>query len=273
MRRAGPACVARTPGPALALLYVAVAAATGALLPGARVLFDGFAPPPPYNYVSPPPELASSNFPPRPARTSVVLDAATGTAAVNVSTEDAQALVTLPAGAIAPNAEDTAVAVELLPLAPSGLGALPPDLRPVGNAYQLGLAYQPSGTAVGTVATGATVALTGATPGDTLLFSADGQSWQRVAGRPFGSTHGMTGPVQGPGYYLVAASPAVTVPTTAGGGGGRGGGGTASLVVGVVLVAVGLGGWVAYLVQRKRERARKERERQQRRQQARRRKR
>ncbi|MFP5317633.1 MAG: hypothetical protein ACLGI2_04990 [Acidimicrobiia bacterium] len=248
----------RRAGPVLALLYAAVAAATAALAPHVgRPLFDGFAPPPPYNYVEPPPELRSSNFPPRAATTSVVLEEG-GTAAINVSTEDAQAIVTLPAGAVPPNpdGDDQSVTVGLLPLAPSALPPLPPELRPASNVYQLALTYQPSGTPVGAggLAAGATVALTGGLLGDTLLYSADGQAWQRVPARPFGNTHGMTGPVQGPGYYLVAASPAVPPPTITTEDGAGGGGMQA---IGVALVAGGLVGAAFYVRNRRQERRRR----------------
>lgn len=230
----------RRAGLALALLYAAAAAATGALVPGARPLFDGFAPPPPYRYVSPPPELAATNQPPVSARTSVPLGEG-GSEAANASTADAQALVTLPAGAVAPHEEDAAVLVALVPRAPGALAPLPPALRPVSNAYQLELSYQPSGAAA-EVGSRAMVALTGATLGDTLLFSADGAAWQVVEGaRPFGHTHGMTGPAQGPGYYLVAASPAVTPPTTSG---EDGGGVSPLLAAAVALALVGGGGWL-----------------------------
>ena len=86
------------------------------------------------------------------------------------------------------------MAVEGFPLAPRA-SPRPPDLRPVSNVYRLDLACQPSGTAVGTgaVAPGATVALTGATQGGTMLLSAGGQARARVAAQPFGNTHGVVG--------------------------------------------------------------------------------
>ena len=246
----------RRAGLALALLYAAVAAATSTLAPGVgRPLFDGFAPPPPYNYVSPPPELASSNVPPQPARTAVALGEA-GSEAINVSTADTQAIVTLPAGAVGANPPDTSVAIELVPRAPATLGPLPPGLRAIGNAYQLALVYQPSGTAVaGGLAPTATVALTGATQGDTLLFSPDGQAWRTVPGRPFGNTHGMTGPAQGPGYYLVAASPAVAPPTTAAAPGGEDGASGAAGALGAALVAGGVVGGGALVWRRRQQQA------------------
>lgn len=262
MRRAGPAGAARKPGLALALLYAVVAAVTHVLVPEAgRPLFDGFAPPPPYNYVSPPPELAAGNFPAQPARTAVTLGEG-GSEAINVSTPDAQAIVTLPAGAIAAHPPDTSVAVELIPQAPATLGPVPPDLRPVGNVYQLGLTYQPSGTAVAAVAPSVTVALTGATQGDTLLYSPDGQAWQTVPARPFGNTHGMTGPAQGPGRYLVAASPAVKEVAPFRAEEDEGGGLTGALIAALVTGALAGGGALVWRKVAREEQARKARERQ-----------
>ena len=253
----------RRTGLALAVLYAVVAAVTSVVAAGVgRPLFDGFAPPVPYRYVNPPPELAADNEPPQSAETTITLEEG-GSEAANASTTDAQVIVALPTGAIPANPPDTAVDLRLVPLAPEGLGPLPPDLRAVSNAYQLVLTYQPSGSPVTTVATSATIALTGASQGDTLLYSADGREWRTTAARPFGNTHGMTGPVQGAGYYLVAASPAVTTTTVAGTGGGSGG---AAIGVTAVVALAAMGVAAYSMMKRRQSKQAQARSRQQRRQ-------
>ena len=65
-----------------AVLYVAGTALSGSLGPLARrPLLDGFAPPQPYRWVSPPPNLAAGNKPPASAVVSLQLDPQTGSEA------------------------------------------------------------------------------------------------------------------------------------------------------------------------------------------------
>lgn len=244
----------RAPGPwrtglALAAAYGAVAVATGVLVTGAdRPLFDGFAPRAPYRWVKPPPELASTNQPPQSAERTIPLTEQ-GSEAANASTTDAQIILTLPGGSIPPHPPDTAIALRLTPLDPGTLAPLPPGLRAVANAYQVALAYQPSGTTVSGVAPAAILALTANTRGDVLLYSPDGQSWQQAPSRPFGGTDGLTASFRGPGYYLVTASPAVRATTTPDGGGGTG---SSILTAAVVALAAGaVVGGVSFLRRRR----------------------
>jgi hypothetical protein len=237
-------------GLALAAAYGAVAFATGLLATGGdRPLFDGFAPRAPYRWVRPPPELAPTNQPPQSAERTIPL-AEQGSEAANASTTDAQIILTLPGGSVPAHPPDTAVALRLTPLDAGTLAPLPPGLRAVANAYQVAMAYQPSGTEVSNVAPAAILALTANTRGDVLLYSPDGQSWQQTPSRPFGGTDGLTGSFRGPGYYLVTASPAVRATTTPGGGGS--GTGSSILVAAVVALAAGaVVGGVAFLRQRR----------------------
>ena len=203
-------------GTGLALLYVVVAALTAQLssrpvLP----LFDGFAPPTPYSWVNPPPERAGDNVAPKPVEREVPLGPE-GVAATNASTDDAQAIVGLDKGSVPANPPDTAVKVRIIPDDAGALGPLPTGLRAVSNAYRVELAYVPSGTAVDRLATKGTVALTAADTGDRMLFSADGQTWQEVAFRPYGQDHGLFTELETPGWFVVASS----MSATAGDGGG-----------------------------------------------------
>jgi hypothetical protein len=133
------------PGLLLAAIYVVAVMVTGraGLLP-VRPLFDGQAPVPPYRWVDPPPEFAEANVPPEPVEVSIELSDQ-GTRAASFGTPDAQALVTLPAGAVPPAAGEAAALVSVGPVDPDEVGPPPSDLRFDGNAYRIEITYQPSG--------------------------------------------------------------------------------------------------------------------------------
>ena len=194
---------------ALALLYTVVALVTSALssrpvLP----LFDGFAPPVPYNWVSPPAELAASNSAPKGIEREVTLGAE-GTDSTNVSTEDGQMIVGLDKGSVPPLQPETAAKVTIAPLDPATLGPLPAGLRAVSNAYRVVLRYVPSQADIPRLTVKGTVALTAAEAGDRLLYSSDGAQWQEREFRPFGQDNGVFSELETGGYFLVASS---TVP-------------------------------------------------------------
>jgi hypothetical protein len=204
-------------GAGLALLYVVVAALTAQLssrpvLP----LFDGFAPPTPYAWVNPPPERAGDNTPPKAASREFTLGPE-GAPASNASTDDAQAIVGLNQGSVPAHPPDTAVRVGIVPGDAGAVAPLPAGLRAVSNAYRVELTYLPSQTPVARLGAKGTIALTGAETGDRLLFSADGQAWQELAFRPYGQDHGLFTELETPGWYVIAASPALG----AGAGGGE----------------------------------------------------
>jgi len=197
-------------GAGLGLLYVVVAAVTSQLssrpvLP----LFDGFAPPTPYAWVNPPPERARDNVSPKAAERELTLGP-DGAPASNAATDDAQAIVGLNAGSVPAHPPDTAVKVRIVPEDAGRLGPLPPGLRAVSNAYRIELAYVPSQTPLSRLAPKGTVALTAAETGDRLLYSPDGQVWQELPFRPFGTDHGLFAEMEAPGWYVVAASTAAT---------------------------------------------------------------
>jgi len=196
-------------GAGLALLYVVVAALTAQLssrpvLP----LFDGFAPPTPYAWVNPPPERAGDNVVPKPVERDFTLGP-DGAPASNAATDDAQAIVGLNAGSVPANPGDTGVKVRIIPGDAGALAPLPEGLRAVSNAYRVELAYTPSETPVTRLPTAGTMAMTGADRGDRMLYSADGQAWREVAFRPYGQDHGVFPELEAPGWFVVAASPAV----------------------------------------------------------------
>lgn len=221
----------RRAGAGLAFLYVVVALVTNHLssrpvLP----LFDGFAPPTPYAWVNPPPERAGDNVVPQPVEREFAL-APDGVPASSATTDDAQAIVGLDKGSVPAAAPDTAVVVRLVPTDAGTLGPLPPGLRAVSNAYKVELRYVPSQTPITRLAVKGTVALTAADAGDRLLYSADGQSWQERAFRPYGQDHGLFSELEEVGWFLVASS---AQPESAGGDGGS------DVLRGVFLVVLAL---------------------------------
>ena len=194
-------------GLAAGALYAVVAVSTllladRPLLP----LFDGLAPPPPYRWVKPPPELASSNEQPASITREAPLGPE-GSPFLNVTPEDAQAVVVMEAGAVAANPPDTSVRVAVTPHDSGTLGGLPPGLTAVSNAYEVAITYQPSG-AVPTLRAGvaSSVALTAAGFSDVMLYSPDGASWtRRPDPEPLLGGHGLKATLEAPGYFLVTS--------------------------------------------------------------------
>lgn len=132
-------------GAASAALYVAVAGlwAHWGLAPG-RLLYDGVAPPPPYQWVRPPRGLARDNRPPEPGTGTVSCRSGRSVSAT-VTTGDAQATVSLGEGAVQPAAGRIVVRVALTPLDPQTIAPAPQGLQFDGNAYRIEARYEPSG--------------------------------------------------------------------------------------------------------------------------------
>lgn len=227
-----------TTGAVIAVVYLVTAGITLQLGPRRlRPLFDGFAPPPPYNWVKPPPEFADANQKPSgsTSRVSLVGDSSQTT---GTGTPDGQALVTLPAGAIPARPGATEAELKLEPLDAGTLVALPEGLQAHSNAYRLTATYQPNGAPIASFAKPGSVALTAATAVTTLLYSADGRSWQTIPSKAFGQNPGLTGALAAPGYVVVAGgrSPTTAPPSTSSPSN------RALLIVGIALVVVGVGG-------------------------------
>lgn len=222
-------------GGVLVAVYIAVAAATASWAPGRlRPLFDGFGSHPgQYNWVNPPREFAAGNQRPEDVETLLEFDAS-GSKQSSAGPGDGQIAVTLQPGALAAHPPDTEAALTLTPEDASTLGALPAGLRPESNAYRVGIVYEPSGTKVTSLDKPSSIGLIAAAPTDTLLYSADGTSWETVEGQPLTTgANGITGSFAATGYYLAASKGALRALS---GGPGSGGGGATVLV----LVAVGV---------------------------------
>jgi hypothetical protein len=134
-------------GVGAAALYVVVALASirGWGLPP-RPVFDGFAPPAPYNWVDPPPEFEAENK--APAGGELTFQTARSAGAQTVATDDAQALVSIPSGAFDSVTGTETVTVSITPVDPLELGQPPAGLRLDGNAYRVEARNPKSGTEV-----------------------------------------------------------------------------------------------------------------------------
>jgi hypothetical protein len=215
-------------GIGIAVLYLAGAALSGrASLLARRPLLDGLAPPVPYRWVKPPPDLAASNKAPASLRVSVELTA-TGSRLGAFSTSDGQLNLVLSEGAVPASQGQTSVAVSIDPVDPATLGPAPSGLIVAGNAYRIQASYRPSGGKVTALGGRSSVGLVYpllatavADPsGHLVLASADGRSWQRLRSTDTPGTHQVSAELDTTGYVAAAVPPAGA--GDGGGGNGRG---------------------------------------------------
>jgi hypothetical protein len=108
-----------------------------------RILYDGLVPLPPYRWVHPPPSRARDNRPPLPGAGTISLGPPSQ--AVEVSTDDDQALVTFPRGIVAPRPGESSVKITIVPLDPVSVAPAPNKSRFDGNAYRIEARYAASG--------------------------------------------------------------------------------------------------------------------------------
>jgi hypothetical protein len=135
-------------GLAVVATYALLAAISGRLSPLARgPLLDGIGPSQPYRWVSPPPDLASTNVQPSSGVFTLELDA-NGVRPKVFVTSDNQVTINVPAEAIAPHADDHSVELTVNPADPATLSPPGAGLASYGNVYRIQATYRPSGTKV-----------------------------------------------------------------------------------------------------------------------------
>ena len=201
-------------GVAVVAFYFASAWFSGHLSPLARrPLLDGLAPPTPYRWVDPPPELASTNLAPAPGTFRVELGNRGSLTAV-LTTTDAQVTLILPKGSFAPAEDGRAVEVSIEPLAASEVDPPPPPLEIEGNVYRLEATYLPSNEPA-ELAAEARVVLTypfstGVHPGNTVMHSTDGITWTTVDTNDLPSIQQADAPIDPLGYVAVARDTTAT---------------------------------------------------------------
>jgi hypothetical protein len=202
-------------GVGIVALYLAGAAVSGrASILTRRPLLDGLAPPTPYRWVQPPPDLAASNKPPASTRFTLELTAE-GSQLGAFSTSDGQINLVLSQGAVPPRSGQTGVEVTVEPVDPATLGTVPAGLVAAGNAYQVQAGYQPSGGKVAALGGQSSVGLVYpllntavADPGGhQVLSSADGQVWEALPSTDTPGTHQVSARLPRTGYVLVGVAP------------------------------------------------------------------
>lgn len=238
-------------GLGVAIVYVAMAMASGQLSPLARrPLLDGLAPPTAYRWVEPPPELADTNQKPAPGTFGVNLGKEGSETAV-LTTDDAQVTLILPEGSFAPTPRQRSVEVTVEPVAPSSVAAPEAPLRMVGNVYLLRAAYAPSGDDASLANPSTIVLVYPLLANDhsthSMIWSRNGKRWSTLQTDDLPSIQQAGADVDRLGYVSVAGEPASP---TAGGSGSNGSSiGTIAIVTGFVVLAI-----VAAIVLRRRRR-------------------
>lgn len=201
----------RAAGVAIVVAYVAVSVATiGLSGRHVRPLFEGIGPSSPYRWVKPPPLFAPGNVSPAAISTDVALSALD--AAFQVSTGDGQVSVNVPAHGVAAPAGVTTVKVSITPGDPAKLGPLPAGLRPAGNAYEVTLTYQPSGSGTGPLAKDGNITLVLPEPARSIAYSPDGRTWQQLPAQAIGSVTTVGTSFHAGGWYLGTADAASAAP-------------------------------------------------------------
>ena len=205
-------------GLGIVALYLAGAAVSGrASILTRRPLLDGLAPPTPYRWVSPPPEMAASNKPPASTRFTVDLTPE-GSQLGAFSTSDGQINLVLSQGAVPARPGQTGVEFTVEPVDPATLGPPPSGLITAGNAYRIQGSYQPSGDKVDALGGQSSVGLVYpllatavADPGGhQVLSSADGQAWEALQSTDTPGTHQVSARLARTGYVVVGVTPSAT---------------------------------------------------------------
>jgi hypothetical protein len=248
-RSASPARTrAAAAGLVVALAYLAAAAWSGHVSPLARrPLLDGPITPLPYRWVTPPPELASTNEAPTPGDFAVAMNE-NGSRPAVLTTDDAQATVILTAGTFARSPGATKVRLTVEPLDPAALpGAPAAPLEVIGNAYRIGATYEPSGDRVAKAESPIELIFVyPLTPNahatsHSVVSSPNGTAWATSKGTDSTGIQQAEGPVPTLGYAAVAGevtAVASPIPPTGGGNSTLG----IALIVGAVCAAlVGIG--------------------------------
>jgi hypothetical protein len=180
--------IALATGLAAAAFYLVVATWAGGTGPLARrPLLDGFGgTPPPYNWVSPPPSLASQNKKPSSGSFDVPLNPQSGSEATVLSTDDNQVSLALNTGSIPPRQGQSSAKVTITPLASTGLEQLPGGMEITGNVVRIEASYQPTGDPIEVLGQRAQVVLAypaevgGTNIQHRLLVSTDGRQWRAM---------------------------------------------------------------------------------------------
>jgi hypothetical protein len=234
-------------------LYAMGTATSGHLsLLARRPILDGIGPPPPYDYVNPPPELAAKNQEPPGASISAKLGPK-GSAAQTLEPSDGQLLFVMRAGLFPPHPGAKEVLVVAKPMDPAKFPPLSNGLQLVGNAYTISATYEPGGDPVEHLAFNAVGILTYPVvvnlhaTNHTLVLSTEGKPWQALNSTDVPGLTQVQGTVPALGTLAVGAhieqvqSGSASPTPAAGGGNSR----SLLLLIGAVLILLLAGAAVA----------------------------
>ncbi|HYR61962.1 MAG TPA: hypothetical protein VET24_04930 [Actinomycetota bacterium] len=189
---------------ALAYLVVGGLSFRGGLLPRAPVL-DGGQPPPPYQWVKPPPDRVKDNVPPSGVTGTIPLTVTT--TAGSVTTPDYQAQLISDSNSIPRLPGQTSVKVTIDPLDPTTVWPPPPGDHDDSNAYRFSAVYGPSNQPLTTMSV--TVVLSYATNAD-HIFRWNGSAWAQLPSTPSAQNQ-LFSPTDALGVF-VAAGPGPAKP-------------------------------------------------------------
>ncbi|GAC1482429.1 MAG: hypothetical protein PVSMB9_08150 [Candidatus Dormibacteria bacterium] len=155
---------------AVAIAFIVVRGATG----GARPFLDGYTPPTAYRWVSPPPNLASTNQVPTGGDTTIQMSDGASVAA-GAFTDDGQVTISFNPGTFADAPGQTAVRVRITPMNPQPPS--PAGTVTDGNVYLMEASFIPSGKPA--VPLRAPVLLDMRYPGHKpdAIYRIDGKTW------------------------------------------------------------------------------------------------
>jgi hypothetical protein len=221
----------------LALSVIAYAIAAWAVLPG---FYDGIAPPQPYRWVSPPPQLRSSNQQPLGGRATIRVG---GDGLVNpgtVFTDDGQASISFSAGTFAAPADRSPVSIGIRP---SATFPDPGRVRLGGNVYCV-TSSSPLAPGRDVLVTLQLPAQVGA-PGDVYEYEGDG-TWRRRGSAGSADPYSIAARATALGCFATGFPPATSPPEGAGVGGR-----SLPLVAALAILVVVLAGVPLALVRRR----------------------
>jgi hypothetical protein len=195
-----------------------LAAVSGRLSPLARSpLLDGGALLAPYRWVTPPPDLASTNQPPATGQFTLRV-ASAGSLPNTFVTSDNQTTLSFAKGAVPAHGAATEARVSVQPEDPATLPSPPDGLTAFGNAVRLVVTYAGGGS---TAKFDAGVELSMVYPvtltlhaaSHEILWSRDGSDWRRLPSKDSAVLQQVTASAPGPGYVLVGGV-ATTISST-----------------------------------------------------------
>jgi hypothetical protein len=214
-----------------------------------RPLYDGFTPPPSYQWVDPPSFFSSGNVKPKPATATIKLHRG-GSEAAGVATPDGQFVINLARGAIEKRPGAGSVTVRVTPLAPSQFPNLPDGMRANGNVYRLHMRYE-TGPTVKHLAGNATLVMQVPELGNNLFVATSvgpGTRWSRLDSTAIPPTQlSLSASLPGPGSFVAGTN----LPELVGPGGSSGHAVLIGIVVAVIAVLVLV---AAFLLVRRRRR-------------------